>query len=193
MKMTVQERPLWKFELETPEIGNPDDETCLRVDIAAGDLEKVLYGGQTFYFESPFVVEARARWADADLEVNIKITAALSSPCSRCLEPSRIEILEDFLYLYSLRDKEPSVDASSEDDFRVVRIESWRRFMDITDQVWESFILSLPLKVLCSPDCGGLCPRCGRPLNGESCGCGGEEIDPRLEKLAGLKIEDPSE
>ena len=191
--MTDRERLLFKFELETPETGNPDDETCLRAEVPPGDLDKIVYGGQAFHFVSPFVVEARARWADEDLEVTVRVSAVLSSPCSRCLEPSRIEILEDFLYLYSLRDKEPSEEDALEEDFRVVRIESWRRFMDITDQVWESLILSLPLKVLCSPGCRGLCPRCGKPLNGESCGCGGEETDPRLEKLAGIKIEDPSE
>lgn len=191
--MAVLDRPPWKFELETPETGNPDAETSLRADAPPGDLDKFRYGGQDFHFESPISVSAKARWADRDLEVSIKISAVLSSPCSRCLEPSRIEILEDFLYLYSLRDREPSEDGSSEEDFRVVQIESWRRFTDITDQVWESFILSLPLKVLCSPGCRGLCPRCGRPLNGDECGCSGDETDPRMEKLAGLKIEDPSE
>ncbi len=188
--MPVWEPPSWKFSLETPELGNQDDETVLRTEIAEGDLEKIFYGGQAFYFKSPFVAEARARWADPDLAVSIKTSAVLSSPCSRCLEPSRIEILGDFLYLYSLRDREASGGDSTEEDFRVVRIDSWRRFIDITEQVWESFILSLPLKVLCSDGCRGLCSVCGKPLKDDDVCCSRTETDPRLDKLAEFKIED---
>jgi uncharacterized protein len=36
------------------------------------------------------------------------------------------------------------------------------------------------MRLLCSEDCEGLCPHCGKPKRGGDCGCTGKEIDPRL-------------
>ena len=65
---------------------------------------------------------------------------------------------------------------------------------DIIEQV----VLELPMYQLCSPDCPGLCPHCGRKLSEGSCDCAAKEaerakkeIDPRLAKLQ--KLLDKSE
>lgn len=50
----------------------------------------------------------------------------------------------------------------------------------------STFILELPSKNLCREDCKGLCPTCGTNLNESTCNCAGDEIDPRLAKLAQL-------
>ncbi len=55
--------------------------------------------------------------------------------------------------------------------------------LDITEDIRDMVILSLPMKPLCSDTCKGLCPKCGTNLNEEKCNCVLEEIDPRLEKL----------
>ncbi|MCF7870522.1 MAG: YceD family protein [Candidatus Omnitrophica bacterium] len=44
-------------------------------------------------------------------------------------------------------------------------------FLDINDQIREEILLNFSLKVLCSPDCQGLCPCCGRNLNWGECNC----------------------
>ena len=44
-------------------------------------------------------------------------------------------------------------------------------------------------KHLCSEDCKGLCPTCGKDLNEGPCGCG-KEVDPRLAVLAKLLDKD---
>ena len=43
--------------------------------------------------------------------------------------------------------------------------------IDLTEGVQEDIMLRLPLKNLCSEDCKGLCPRCGKDLNEGPCGC----------------------
>ena len=48
------------------------------------------------------------------------------------------------------------------------------------------------MRVLCSEDCKGLCPKCGRDLNEGECGCDLKEPDPRLAVLAQL-LHDPEE
>jgi uncharacterized protein len=58
--------------------------------------------------------------------------------------------------------------------------------IDLSFGVRESLLLALPMKVLCSEDCKGLCPHCGANLNEESCDCVAETIDPRWAELRKL-------
>ncbi len=56
----------------------------------------------------------------------------------------------------------------------------------IDEELFEEMMLSFPLRFLCSEDCPGLCPKCGKPLREGDCGCPKKEIDPRLAKLQKL-------
>jgi len=58
--------------------------------------------------------------------------------------------------------------------------------LELAEAVREEVILSQSPFALCKPDCRGLCPRCGRNLNEESCQCSTEEPDPRWDPLRGL-------
>ncbi len=58
--------------------------------------------------------------------------------------------------------------------------------IDVGPLVREVLALALPMKPLCRPDCKGLCPVCGHPLNDGPCGCKIEEVDPRLAVLGSL-------
>jgi len=46
-------------------------------------------------------------------------------------------------------------------------------------------VLNMDSKLLCKPDCKGLCCRCGKNLNRESCTCQ-KELDPRFAALKQL-------
>ncbi len=56
---------------------------------------------------------------------------------------------------------------------------------DLEEIVRTVFVLNLDSKLLCSPDCKGLCCRCGKNLNDGPCSCE-KEIDPRLAALRQL-------
>ena len=56
--------------------------------------------------------------------------------------------------------------------------------LDIDEPLREELLLGFPKKVLCSPDCPGLCHICGRPKREGDCGCSDKQIDPRLAILA---------
>ena len=43
------------------------------------------------------------------------------------------------------------------------------------------------MRILCQPDCPGLCPQCGINLKLAKCACQVERGDPRLAVLAQLK------
>jgi uncharacterized protein len=54
----------------------------------------------------------------------------------------------------------------------------------LADALAEQVHLALPMKVLCSAECKGLCPSCGANLNRDRCRCGPRPADPRLAPLA---------
>ena len=49
-------------------------------------------------------------------------------------------------------------------------------------------MLALPMQVVCSEKCKGLCPVCGQDLNKAECGCERKVVDPRLVTLKDIKI-----
>ena len=56
---------------------------------------------------------------------------------------------------------------------------------DLDEILTTAFVLRLDSKLLCKPDCKGLCFRCGRNLNDGDCDCR-PETDPRLAVLGQL-------
>ena len=60
-------------------------------------------------------------------------------------------------------------------------------FADLTDDLRECIILTLPTYPVCREDCRGICPTCGRNLNEGSCSCVREERDGRWDVLDSLK------
>lgn len=71
--------------------------------------------------------------------------------CSRCLEELDQKAVHDFEMYYQL---------PAPGDF-----------LEIDADIRENILLQFPMKVLCSPDCRGLCPGCGKNLNREKCIC----------------------
>jgi uncharacterized protein len=58
--------------------------------------------------------------------------------------------------------------------------------LDLDDLLVEQLLLNLPMKPLCSPDCKGICQRCGADINVTQCNCLETEPDPRLKVLEQL-------
>lgn len=56
--------------------------------------------------------------------------------------------------------------------------------LDPDGEVRDEMIMDFPTKVLCSEDCPGLCPRCGKPRREGKCNCPEKERDPRWDVLA---------
>ena len=59
--------------------------------------------------------------------------------------------------------------------------------LDLAGWARDAAALALPDKILCRPDCAGLCPVCGRNLNDEPHTHEEELADPRWSRLAELR------
>lgn len=113
-------------------------------------------------------------------------------PCDRCTADINIPIDHDFddfesIPSLSLHYKgNTSKKIHEENIFREVNgiIE-----MNLANILWEEFILSLPIKPLCSNNCKGLCYRCGKDLNKDQCNCIQTKDDPRLAALKNITID----
>jgi uncharacterized protein len=65
--------------------------------------------------------------------------------------------------------------------------------LDLTPEVRTALILALPMKPLCSDDCPGLCPACGRRLDASGhCDCGHSEPQGPFAVLDKLRPRPPS-
>ena len=64
--------------------------------------------------------------------------------------------------------------------------------LDVGRWAHDAAVLAIPARVLCRPDCAGLCPDCGEPLNDADPADHEHEsgTDPRWAKLQELKLDE---
>jgi len=105
------------------------------------------------------------------------IACALSIPCDRCLE----YVTNDFRINVSkeINMSESSVIDESREESQYIIDTS----LDIDRFAYSEILVNLPMKVLCSEYCKGICNRCGANLNNGSCDCDTKELDPRMAKV----------
>ncbi len=123
-----------------------------------GSLE---YGGDTFVFDNPVKAEGQYSCKADICFVGGTISAAVESSCARCLEPVKMTIQAGFEEEFARR---------ADPDFPDRHVFSGDRIV-LDEIVLANIVLDMPIRVLCSEDCRGLCPKCGQNLNTGSCSC----------------------
>lgn len=144
--------------------------------------------GQVFPFEAAVEIEPMEvmsdtiRFADVKAEgeylctgdnrisLKVEVSAQADTRCSRCLEPVRIPVNAEVDAIF---DRQPAPEDPDLYSFEASTVE-------LTDAVRDALLLELPMRVLCSEDCRGLCPVCGINLNKGTCTCqeGAEVMNP---------------
>ena len=160
------------FELKSVFLNDGEKkELTYRLDISQIDVDGV------FPFKSPVTVTATAsnRASLVTLALNCRFDYQRS--CDRCGEQCTVEQNMNFAHKLA----QTLVDEGNDD-----YIETPDFTIELDEVVISDILLSLPQKFLCSDDCKGLCPKCGKNLNLGDCGCDKREIDPRLAILKQL-------
>lgn len=99
-----------------------------------------------------------------------KVTLAMR--CDRCLRP-----VEETLDLSFDREVfAPDISGVPQDDQEFMNGYE----MDVDDFLHIEIVINLPMKVLCKPDCRGICRQCGKDLNTGTCDCDTFVPDPRM-------------
>ncbi|HJW71631.1 MAG TPA: YceD family protein [Geothrix sp.] len=137
--------------------------------------------------------------SDGDVFLEVKGHAIWQGACSRCLTPLDRTLRVESQFLGS-KDSDLVARGSHNlgtQDLDVVFLPEER--IDEAELVREQFELQAPMHPLCTDNCQGLCPTCGKNWNKGLCHCPpeGEQAPSALNKaltkaLAGIKLDPES-
>ncbi|MEE0801327.1 MAG: YceD family protein [Gemmiger sp.] len=85
--------------------------------------------------------------------MQLHVQAAADAECARCLAPVRETY--DFTVDYFVRERD-----LQDPDFELPMDE--KGCLDLRELAYQELIFKIPKVLLCSPDCQGLCPICGK-------------------------------
>ncbi|MHB9035128.1 MAG: YceD family protein [Armatimonadota bacterium] len=111
--------------------------------------------------------------------------------CSRCLGPYLVELslpIEEDLQIPGHTIEALEEAELPEDEKEPLFVDY---VLDLTELLRQNISVAVPIKTLCSEECKGLCPRCGKDLNEGPCGCLPDAEESAFAALASLLEEEP--
>lgn len=115
----------------------------------------------------------------------LRFAATYSGPCARCLEDASWSVDID---AHMVHDSD-----AEEEELRSDHVDDQHSELDVSAWAREEVGLRFPTKVLCRPDCAGLCPQCGINLNDNPGHAHEKPTDSRWDALKGLALEGDGE
>jgi uncharacterized protein len=142
------------------------------------ELEPLELGGQN-YLPVPQKVPAEVTITRASTGTVFELSyrVRLHGPCYRCLEDAALEL--------PVSAREYQATTPESDEMRTPYLDDDK--IDLSGWARDALALALPDKILCKPDCAGLCPVCGKDLNMEPHTHADEVLDPRWSALEELR------
>ena len=154
-----------------------------------------------FRAKSGFELHAELNRVSGGVLLRAQFQTQVVGPCKRCLKDVPLALPVEFtlsLIPEAMAKGDAGVGAG-DDDQQADRVGSFAledadeeifdgRTIDLDPILKEQILLALPMSVVCSEECKGLCPSCGKDLNQGACGCGPQLGDPRLAVLKNIKL-----
>ena len=141
------------------------------------DLSDLLYG-TCYPVTEPVMAEGAVRNTAGVLVMTGSVRTCLHGVCDRCAS----DFIKDVEFPINVVLVRELANEENEDEW-VFPLEG--DSADLEDIIRTVFVLNFDSKLLCKPDCKGLCCRCGRNLNDGPCDCR-KEPDPRFAALRQL-------
>lgn len=166
------------------------DQSTLDLNFAL-DLDTIDFYGDSIKIVSPVEVNGKTYVIDDRLYITLKIKTDMQANCNRCLEsftyPFKSSINAEIVH------ESLSEHQNDEADEDIIYYED--NIFDLEELIKEHIIMNIPMKLVCSESCQGLCAKCGIKLGENSCNCDHmqsdeDDIDPRLAKLKKLLQQD---
>ncbi len=146
------------------------------------ELEPFELGGQTYVADPPApTVRLEVSRPSGGYAFRLQFPVHVEGPCVRCLEEAALDL--------DVESRE--VDAANTDDEELRSPYVVDDELDIGRWAHDATLLALPTRLLCRPDCAGLCPVCGVSLNDADPADHEHEqpTDPRWAALRDLKLD----
>lgn len=145
-------------------------------------LDPLELGGQT-YVPQGDVLETRIDISRPSngYAFRLRFPLRVEGPCMRCLEDAAVETDVDAREVDQSDTKDEELRSPYVDDDQ----------LDLGRWAHDAAVLAIPNQILCRPDCAGLCPTCGEPLNDADPEDHKHDTgtDPRWSKLNELKLD----
>lgn len=101
-------------------------------------------------FTKPVDVKADVLKSGSEIFVDVSMEAPVEYTCSKCLSRFEDIFRKRFSMVLEVRPAE---------------------VVEMDDEIRQEIILDYPMRVVCKPECKGLCPNCGQNLNVGKCEC----------------------
>lgn len=135
--------------------------------------------GQDFVIDGPLVFQGHFLRESQSVNLDMTLSGQVWVKCARCLKEVRVAIQEAFRYSYILRTDDPGKSQEPDEeifgsDVVLLMVSRLNGPVDLSDQVWECLLCSLPLYARCDED------SCALPLPSTD----GVDYDLRFQALA---------
>ncbi|MGO8815870.1 MAG: YceD family protein [Terriglobia bacterium] len=135
------------------------------------------YHGAEFRQTAPLKLDVTAELLGAEIRIRGHLATCLETGCDRCLGVVQIPVNSDFDLFYRPM-KTIAVEGEIEIPTKELEIGFYSGDgIELADVATEQVILSVPMKVVCKPDCKGLCPVCRVNRNLARCDCAPPQQD----------------
>jgi len=171
----------------------PESGRSLRFQWSQEDLSRFLPPDDPFEIKlaQPIHVRMELQKRPDHVEVTGKISGTVQVICHRCLAPF-LFVLEEVIDLVMVREEDVPEEEETELEEEELEFDFFDgEVIDFDHLVAEQVFLALPVKTLCSHNCRGICPGCGRNLNEEQCACSQETESSPFSKLEEVKSKLP--
>ena len=126
---------------------------------------------------------------DGEVRVQGRYRAEVATQCDRCLGRARFSLDQPFDLFYR-----PMSFIAREEEVEIDEGEAEIGFyegggIELEDILREQVLLALPMQRICSDECKGICPVCGRNRNEAECQCRVDNSDDRWAALRKLQSE----
>ena len=136
---------------------------------------------------SPIRWRGQVVYADPGYFLRGRLSYEQTLNCIRCLKPI-VDRVDSEVELMILVERQPGSGGEHELHERDMGILYLDDEVLETDPILiEQLQLNVPMKLVCQPDCQGLCPVCGTDRNAGTCSCEESRVDSRWAGLASLK------
>lgn len=131
--------------------------------------------GNGLRFDQPVKFSGKLVNNSGILELEGRMTTGYTAQCFRCLTEIAgkidIKVDEDFVNSSSAKKGEDEVYTYE------------GNVLEIDKALKDNIVLNTPMKMVCSENCRGLCPKCGANLNEKECGCKEDTLNPHMAVL----------
>lgn len=124
-----------------------------------------------------------------EIRIAGELRVEVEGTCDRCLDRAKYAIDNrfDLIYMPAEETAKNGEDEIGEAGADIGYYEG--DGLELNDVLREVVLLALPMQLVCSENCRGICPLCGQNRNQQDCGCAPATADDRWSKLKMLRNE----